>query len=100
MRGRPKQWSALAGAVVAMTLAACSSGTSTGATKADFKIDWFGDLTAAVAINGVPHLNGFKTVIDWTNSHGGVDGHHIALQATDTASDVNKGRIAYQNAVA
>jgi ABC-type branched-subunit amino acid transport system substrate-binding protein len=84
-------------ALLITVLTACGNGAS--GSKSDFKIDWFGDLTAAVAINGVPDLNGFKTVIDWTNSHGGVDGHKIVLTATDSASDVNKGRIAFQNAV-
>jgi ABC-type branched-subunit amino acid transport system substrate-binding protein len=100
MRGRGRQWSTVAAALVAVLVSACGNAASTGGSKADFKIDWFGDLTAVVAINGVPHLSGFKTVIDWTNSHGGVNGHHIQLTATDSASDVNKGRIAYQNAVA
>jgi ABC-type branched-subunit amino acid transport system substrate-binding protein len=86
-------------ALLVIVLAACGNGGSSGG-KSDFKIDWFGDLTAAVAINGVPHLNGFKTVIDWTNKNGGVDGHKIVLTATDSASDVNKGKLAYQNAVA
>jgi ABC-type branched-subunit amino acid transport system substrate-binding protein len=84
--------------VAALVLSACG-GSSAGA-KADFQIDWFGDLTAAVAINGVPDLSGFKTVTDWTNSHGGVDGHQIRLRATDSASDSNKGRVAFQNALA
>lgn len=101
MRGRAGRSMALAAAVLAI-LSACGGGStsSSSATKAPYKIDWFGDLTAVVAINGVPHLNGFKTVIDYTNSHGGVDGHRIELVATDSGSDVNKGRIAFQNAVA
>src|SRR5262245_36349028 len=98
MRGR-KCWSALAAAAAAILVTACGSGSSSSGAKADFRIDWFGDLTGAVAINGVPDLSGFKTVIDWTNSHGGVDGHHIQLVASDSASDVNKGRLAYQTAV-
>jgi ABC-type branched-subunit amino acid transport system substrate-binding protein len=98
MRAKPGLQGALATAVLTVTLMACG-GSTPAAAKADFQIDWFGDLTAAVAINGVPDLSGFKTVIDWTNSHGGADGHHIRLTATDSASDSNKGRVAFQNAI-
>jgi ABC-type branched-subunit amino acid transport system substrate-binding protein len=80
-------------------LVACGGGGGSSAAKASYKIDWIGDLTAAVAINGVPDLNGFKTVVDTTNRHGGVDGHKIVLTATDSASDVSKGQVAFQNAV-
>jgi ABC-type branched-subunit amino acid transport system substrate-binding protein len=102
MSATRKRWGALAAAALAILTMACGSGGggSSSGSKPDYRIDWFGDLTAAVAINGVPHLNGFKTVIDWTNSHGGVKGHHIQLIASDTASDVNKGRIAFQTAIA
>src|SRR5262249_48146983 len=95
-----RQRRAQAGVMALLTIVLTACGNTPSGSKSDFKIDWFGDLTAAVAINGVPHLNGFKNVIDWTNSHGGVDGHTIVLTATDSASDVNKGRIAFQNAVA
>lgn len=93
-----RRWSAVAAGAVAL-IVACG-GSSPSGSKPDYRIDWFGDLTAVVAINGVPHLNGFKTVIDDTNKHGGVNGHHIQLVASDSASDVNKGRIAWQSAVA
>lgn len=102
MSATRKRWGALAAAALAILTMACGSGggSSSSSSKPDYRIDWFGDLTAAVAINGVPHLNGFKTVIDWTNRNGGVNGHHVQLIASDTASDVNKGRIAFQTAIA
>jgi branched-chain amino acid transport system substrate-binding protein len=96
---RTQRPASLLAALTIVVLAACGNGASSSGSKSEFKIDWFGDLTAAVAINGVPNLNGFKTVIDWTNRNGGVDGHKIIVTATDSGSDVNKGRIAFQNAI-
>jgi ABC-type branched-subunit amino acid transport system substrate-binding protein len=94
-----RRWSALAASALVALVVACG-GSPSSTSKPDYRIDWFGDLTSVVAINGVPHLNGFKTVIDYTNKHGGANGHHIQLVPSDSASDVNKGRLAFQNAVA
>lgn len=90
------------GCIVALCLlvaAACGGGASSGG-KSTYLLAFISDLTGAAASQSQPFLNGFKTYIDWTNEHGGANGHRIQVSVTDDAYDVAKGKVAVQSAQA
>lgn len=96
---RTGRLSSLVGAILVAAVTACGSGgSSQQGSKSPFLIAFISDLTNGAASQSQPLLYGFKTMIDWTNTHGGVAGHQIQLSVTDDAYDVAKAHVAITTA--
>jgi ABC-type branched-subunit amino acid transport system substrate-binding protein len=87
-------------AMAALLLVAACGNNSPSGSSAPAKILYLTDLTGQVADIGKGASSGFKTAIDWANTHGGVNGHQIKLTIANDASDEQKGRVAFDSAVA
>jgi branched-chain amino acid transport system substrate-binding protein len=90
-----RRLSPMLSALLLAAVTACGSGGSSqqGSTP-PFLLAFISDLTDGAASQSQPLLYGFKTMLDWTNNHGGVGGHQIQLSVTDDAYDVAKGHVA------
>jgi ABC-type branched-subunit amino acid transport system substrate-binding protein len=84
---------------LAVFAVACGGSTPTG-TKSTYLLAFISDLTGPAASQSQPFLNGFNTYLDWTNNHGGANGHHIQISVTDDGYDVSKAKVAIQTAQA
>lgn len=79
---------------------ACGGQGGAPGEKSPYLLAFISDLTGPAASQSHPFLNGFKTYLDWTNDHGGVNGHQIQVSVNDDAYDVAKAKIAIQSAQA
>jgi branched-chain amino acid transport system substrate-binding protein len=79
------------GALVAASLAACSSSATGGSAGAQYKVGFNSDLSGKYSLNGVGQRDGFKAYFDYVNSQGGINGHKVDVTYLDDASDVTRG---------
>ena len=97
---------AAAGLSLVLAVSACSSSktsTNTGtnggssttaksggaASGTPYQVGFDSSLSGPYAANGVGQRNGFNAYIDYTNAHGGVNGHPVKVTALDDAADVS-----------
>jgi branched-chain amino acid transport system substrate-binding protein len=78
-----------ASALLASTLAACSS--SSGGGSGQYQVGFDSDLSGPYSLNGVGQRDGFKAYFDSVNSRGGINGHKVNVTYLDDASDVTRG---------
>jgi branched-chain amino acid transport system substrate-binding protein len=88
-------------AAFGLALIACggSSGGGGGGSKADYALYFSSDLTGTTAGISQPMLSAIRAYIDYTNKHGGVNGHKLTLTALDDAMDPGRVKTNVQQAV-
>ena len=100
---------AIAGALIALTLAACSSGSSGTASSSPaassggsgaIRIGVEGPLSGDQSITGVGMVNGAKLAADALNAKGGINGRQIEIVPIDDAADAATGVAAANAAIA
>jgi ABC-type branched-subunit amino acid transport system substrate-binding protein len=64
-----------------------SSGGGGSSSSAPFRVFFDADTTGPLKAFGEQDLNGIKSVIDFLNAKGGIDGHHITLDTMSSNGD-------------
>jgi branched-chain amino acid transport system substrate-binding protein len=78
---------ATAGALLAVGFTLLSAAPSGAATKAPIRVGYVCSCTGATASSTVISRSAYEAYVDYTNAHGGIDGHKIKLFTADDASD-------------
>jgi ABC-type branched-subunit amino acid transport system substrate-binding protein len=84
--------------IFAALLAACGGSSAGPTAKSDYIVYFSANQTGTTAAIGQAMLSASKGYIDYTNKHGGVKGHKIALTALDDAGDPSRVRNNIQQA--
>jgi branched-chain amino acid transport system substrate-binding protein len=81
-------------------LSACGGAASSGGSgaKAAYSFYFISDLTTTSASTAQPMLSAVRAYFEYTNRHGGADGHKLNLATLDDAMDVGKVKINVQQA--
>jgi branched-chain amino acid transport system substrate-binding protein len=66
-------------------LSGLSSTPSGAATKAPIPVGYICSCTGALASSTSVNRSAYEAYVDWTNAHGGIDGHQIKLYTADDA---------------
>jgi branched-chain amino acid transport system substrate-binding protein len=93
---------ALAAAMLTAGLAACSSGGSAGSSGSGgstIKIGLVFPTTGSMAPLGIAEQNAAKLVLDWANSHGGINGTKIQYFEGDSQSNPATGATVAQQLI-
>jgi ABC-type branched-subunit amino acid transport system substrate-binding protein len=64
-----------------------SSGGGGSSSSGPFRVFFDADTTGPLKAFGEQDLNGIKSVIDFLNAKGGIDGHHITLDTMSSNGD-------------
>lgn len=94
---------ALAAAMLTAGLAACSSGGSGGgsggSSGSPIKVGLVFPTTGSMAPLGIAEQNAAKLVLDWANSHGGINGTKIQYFEGDSQSSPATGATVAQQLI-
>jgi branched-chain amino acid transport system substrate-binding protein len=74
-------------AVAAVGMVAVSAGPSGAATKAPINVGYICSCTSPQASSVVTNRSAYEAYVDWTNAHGGIDGHQIKLFLADDSAN-------------
>src|ERR1700679_767032 len=74
-------------AVATLGLVTLSAAPSGAATKAPISIGYICSCTSALASSVVTNRTAYEAYVDWTNAHGGIDGHQIKLYLADDSGN-------------
>jgi branched-chain amino acid transport system substrate-binding protein len=74
-------------AVATVGLATISASPGGAATKAPIPIGYICSCTSPQASSVVTNRSAYEAYVDWTNAHGGIDGHKIKLYLADDSAN-------------